>query len=308
MKYLRLVWFELCLLVVSLVVFLPQVYAYQVPPYQGLVNDYAQVLSTEFEAQLEDELAQVASATSGAEIAVVTISTLDGEPIEDVAQEFFDTWQIGKSGSDNGVLFIAAIQDHQMRIQTGYGVEAYLTDSATGRIIRQDITPHFKVENYEAGVRAGVDSMLEAVRDPAQFAASQGDGNSPDLVAGFISTITIVTFFSLVSGLFTYIVAFLGRSKAWWPGGVAGAVLGAVTGQFLGAFLPSLVGFSILGFFLDYVLSKNYQNWKLEKKTTSWKKTWGGFSSGSSSSSSSSSGFSSFGGGSSGGGGASGSW
>jgi uncharacterized protein len=279
-------------------------YAYDVPAYEGPVNDYAQILANDFESELETELSSIAAASTGAELAVVTIENLQGETVESVAQQFFDQWQIGKEKLDNGVLLLAAMEERQLRIQTGYGVEPVITDAEAGRIIRNEITPAFREEKYEAGIEAGVTAILDQFESSPGFTPSIDPLNKSERLRSGFMTLFWVTFLTVfASSFFIYFVAWLGRSKAWWPGGLVGLGLGLLLGLIPGIF------FGLFGLFLDYILSKNYKKWKLENKTTDWKKTWGGFyhSSGSSGFGSSSSG-SSFGGGSSGGGGASGSW
>jgi uncharacterized protein len=199
------------------------------------------------------------------------------------------------------VLLLVAVDDRQVRIQTGYGAEAAIPDSVAGTIIREDITPAFKEAHYDGGITQGVESIIERLEKPGALPETE---TTPTTDAGISSELVIFVGYLLLSfgaSALTYVAAFLGRTKQWWPGGVLGLVLGMVLGQ-----VPVGVAFGLLGLALDYVLSKNYDTWKLEKRTTDWRRTWGGFHS--SSGSSSSSGFSSFGGGSSGGGGASGKW
>jgi uncharacterized protein len=281
------------------------VQAFTVPNYDGLVNDYANILSPELETRLETQLGEMALATGGAEIAVVTIPTLEGDTVENVAQTFFDTWQIGKENKDNGLLLLVALEDKKMRIHTGYGTETVITDSTSGAIIREKLAPAFKEGNYDQGVEAAVSTIAGYLADPnsiSSFESGSSSGND-SWVIWLVVLFNVGIIFGI--SLFSYGVAFMGRSKAWWPGGVLGFILGTVVGSW-----PTGVFFGAVGLFLDYILSKNFQTWKLEEKTTSWRSTYGGFSSSSGSSSSRSSGssFSSFGGGSSGGGGASGGW
>jgi uncharacterized protein len=270
--------------------------AYDVPKYEGFVNDYANIISKSVENQLETDLQQLAASTNGAEIAVATITSLNQEPIEMVAQDFFDSWKIGKADTDNGVLLLVAVDDREVRIQTGYGAEAVITDSYAGRIIRNQITPAFKEGNYDQGILAAVGSISQAMEDPSQIPSIP----DPEDSEGNFALAFFVLYFILVFGVsfMSYVAAFIARSKSWWLGGVVGLVLGGLLGGMLGG-----IAFALLGLALDYILSKNYKTWKIEHRTTAWRKTMGGFSSSGGGSRSSS-----FGGGSSGGGGASGSW
>ncbi len=90
-----------------------------VPP--KLVNDAAHVLSPEQQAILERKLVALDDSTSN-QIAIVTIPTLDGYPIEDYAVKLFRDWGIGNAKSRNGILILVALKEHQVRIEVGYGL------------------------------------------------------------------------------------------------------------------------------------------------------------------------------------------
>ena len=128
------------------------------PEYRGFVNDYAGIISDNGTSQLEAQLAQLEKDTS-AEVAVVTIQSLQGEPLEDYANKLFEKWGIGKKGKDNGVLLLVSVDDRKMRIEVGYGIEPIITDSRAGRIRDDDIIPLFKGDDYEGGIVAGVNSI-----------------------------------------------------------------------------------------------------------------------------------------------------
>ena len=106
------------------VLFLPLlVAAFTVPERPtGFVQDYAGILSSEEVAQLEEKIQNFERGTTN-EIAVVTIKSLDGDVIENVAQEIFTKWGIGKTDKNNGVLLLIALEERKTRIHTGYGVE-----------------------------------------------------------------------------------------------------------------------------------------------------------------------------------------
>lgn len=181
--------------------FSPQAYALEVKKYEGMVNDFAQVLSAETKLQLEGKLQQEASRQNGTELAVVTLSSLEDQPIESVALAYFDQWQIGKKGEDNGVLLLLAINDREIRIHTGYGVEGSLPDGMAGRIIRQDIVPHLQNDDYDAAVIAGVDRILAQISNPEQIQNSaQGD------VSVWTVILIMLILFGII-GLFIYLVA-----------------------------------------------------------------------------------------------------
>jgi uncharacterized protein len=286
------------MLFACIVFFSRSVFAFAPPPQPtGFVNDYANVLSDSAKSALEEQLSALSGQENGVEISIVTIPSLEGEPVEYAAQAYFDAWKIGKESLDNGVLVLLAVEDREIRIHTGYGAEQFLTDAAAGRIIRSVMVPKLRDGDYDGAVRGAVIAIVDA---------SQGneaaDTSIPASASEFLNFLLFkvpgVIVFLFVVG--TYITAFFARSKSWWAGGVLGGALGWILGH-----LPAALLLGGVGLLLDYILSKNYKTWKVENKTTSWRNTWGGFHS--SSGSSSGGGFS-FGGGSSGGGGASGKW
>ncbi len=113
------------------------------PEYQGFVNDYAGLLSPAVKTQLDAKLSQLEKDTT-AEVAVVTVKSLEGDSVDDYAVRLFEKWKIGKKDKDNGVLFLVALDDRKMRIEVGYGLEPLITDGRAGRIRDNDVIPRFK--------------------------------------------------------------------------------------------------------------------------------------------------------------------
>jgi uncharacterized protein len=131
------------------------------PNPSGYVNDFAGILTNS--DTLEQELAQFDAETSN-QIAVVTIPSLDGTPIEEYAVQLFEKWRIGQKTKDNGVLLLVAPNEKEVRIEVGYGLEGALPDITASAIIRNDILPHFKTNDFDAGVSAGVLAIMRAVQ------------------------------------------------------------------------------------------------------------------------------------------------
>ncbi len=102
---------------------------------QGYINDYAGVIADGTRSTLEEYCTRVEKQT-GAQIAVVTIDTLAGEPLEDVANDIFRKWGIGKKGKDEGILLLLVTRDRRMRLEVGYGLEPVIPDGASGTILR----------------------------------------------------------------------------------------------------------------------------------------------------------------------------
>ena len=138
-------------------------YAFDIPAKPtGFVQDYASMLSVEEKTTLETKLEAFEKSTTN-EIAVVTIPSLDGDVIENVAQDIFTEWGIGKKDKNNGVLLLISLADRKTRIQTGYGVEGDLTDLGTSYIQQDILALAFKKGKYYEGINNAVDKMIEAL-------------------------------------------------------------------------------------------------------------------------------------------------
>jgi uncharacterized protein len=133
-----------------------------VPELTGHVNDYAGILSAETRSKLEKQLQQHEDSTSN-QIVLLTVASLQGQPIEELANEIFNTWQLGQQGKNNGVLLLISPDDRKVRIEVGYGLESVLTDAHCSRIIRNELIPSFKYKEYDMGVIAGVDAIRQAI-------------------------------------------------------------------------------------------------------------------------------------------------
>src|SRR6058998_3551863 len=114
------------------------------------VNDFARVLDQTTIAQL-DNICQQIDQKAHAQIAVVTINSLDGSDIETYAVDLFKKWGIGAKATDRGVLILYAIQDRRARIEVGYGLEPILPDGKVGGFQREAI-PLLRAGNYSGAV------------------------------------------------------------------------------------------------------------------------------------------------------------
>ena len=121
---------------------------------RSFVADNAEVLDAQTERKLDDLIGGVKRKT-GAEIAVVTVRNLGGYSVEDFANLLFNRWGVGRKSDDDGVLILAAISDHKLRIEVGDGAEATITDGQAGQIIREIITPRFKAGDFDGGLYNG---------------------------------------------------------------------------------------------------------------------------------------------------------
>lgn len=103
---------------------------------QGYVSDYANILDPAHRQELERYCKRVEELTK-AEMSLVTLPTLEGEPIEDVANNLYRRWGVGKKGTNEGIMLLLVTNDRRMRLEVGYGLEPILPDGFAGRILRQ---------------------------------------------------------------------------------------------------------------------------------------------------------------------------
>ncbi|MBX2913691.1 MAG: TPM domain-containing protein [Cyclobacteriaceae bacterium] len=275
------------------------------------VHDDAQVLKHETVEALEAQLKAYEDSTSN-QIAILTVSSLDGETIEEYSLRVAEKWKLGQQDKDNGVLLLIAVDDHKMRIEVGHGLEGVLTDALCNRIIRNEMAPAFRRADFDGGVTAAITAITKGIG--GEYAANDtselGELSTTARILiglGIYAFLGIFAFFGLFIkggwGWFMYL--FLTPFFSIFPAFVFPGHLWYVPG------VSYLIGFPIIKWLV------NQTSWgkKLAKKFEEGGGSGsGGWSSGSSwgsgSSSSWSSSGSSFsgGGGSFGGGGSSGSW
>ena len=203
--------------------------ALEVPYLAGRVNDQANMLEDGFEAQLEERLRLLEEET-GAQVAVLAISTLEGDPIEDFSMRVVETWKLGREDADNGVLILIARDERRMRIEVGYGLEGALTDAQSGRIIDHLMAPRFREGDFNGGVGAAVDAVSSAIRgEPVDIPEKRTEtgGFNP---ASFI--------FLLIFGL-----PFIGTALS--ARGAAGWIVGIFLIPFFFAFPAAIFGVTI---------------------------------------------------------------
>ena len=126
-----------------------------------LVTDQAGVLTPEQLQALEAKLVAIDDSSSN-QIAVVILSSLEGQPKEEYATKLFREWGIGNKKTNNGVLVLVAIQDRQIRIEVGYGLEGAIPDITALSIIDNDIKLAFKAGAYYEGLDKATDNLAKA--------------------------------------------------------------------------------------------------------------------------------------------------
>ncbi|MDL2363449.1 MAG: TPM domain-containing protein [Patescibacteria group bacterium] len=267
------------------------------PPQTVPILDQAEVLTPDQEQALGQKIITEQKQT-GNQVGVLTIPSLQGDVLEEYSLKVAREWGIGSKDRNSGVLLLVAVQDRQLRIEVGYGLEGALPDIRASQIINDRIKPSFRAGDYNAGINNGVDGILLAIHN-------EKDPNlQPDGVTHKKSGFPLE---AIIFGLFiipSWLGSILGRSKSWWAGGVLGALFGGVITLFVGltlAGLAALVLLPLIGLLFDKSVSRNYQQRAGRGVAPSW---WAGGSS----IGGGKGGFGGFGGGGFGGGGSSGSW
>ncbi|HKQ57822.1 MAG TPA: TPM domain-containing protein [Candidatus Eisenbacteria bacterium] len=187
-----------------------------IPPPVGFVNDRADKLSDTDRAKLEAFLDQLKQKT-GAEFAVLIVPTTAPITPSEYKVQVFNRWGLGKKGEDNGILMLVAIEERQVRFETGYGLEGVLPDGLQSRIFRNEMAPRFRDGDWAGGVTAGV--LACATRIAAEKGVTlEWDGRELRYTSrrpqGFITTRMIALGFILAFVLLMVIL----NSKISGPG------------------------------------------------------------------------------------------
>ena len=282
----------------------------EVPRLERRVTDLAGMLSASAAQAMEAELERL-EAETGVQVAVLTIPSLEGQPLEDYSLRVVEVWQLGREDRDNGVLVLIARDDRKIRIEVGYGLEGVLPDALCGRIIDHAMKPAFRQGDFSGGTRQAVEVIAAAVRGDPDAAAAVA---APEAAAPELGTMIAMTaVFLAVIGTFAMSALFTKGAVAWFlylflvpfffalPSAVVGVRWGGV------AVLAWLVGFPILRLLIWHTGAGRTFRTSYPTLTT-WTTTGGSWGRGGFGGGGFSGGGFSGGGGSFGGGGASGGW
>ncbi|MDD3087191.1 MAG: TPM domain-containing protein [Candidatus Omnitrophica bacterium] len=142
------------------------VFAENIPDPSGWVNDFAGVISAEYNEKISAVISQLEEKT-GIEIAVATFNSIAPYDEKSYSRMVFDKWKPGKKGKDNGVLMLVAVSQRRWRIETGYGVEGVLPDGLCAQIGRSYMVPYFKSGEYGKGLYEGVKKVASLLAEDA---------------------------------------------------------------------------------------------------------------------------------------------
>ena len=216
------------------------------------VVDQANILNPQEKQRLEAQLRNIYQ-QGLAQAAVIIVPTTNGVPIFDYALQVAEKWQLGNKDIDDGLLMVVAVNDRDMYILTGYGLEGVLPDAAVNRIIREDITPLFKQNNYGAGIIAGVDALkTRLTADPevlaradAQAAERSAQQGSDELPSPIFLFIMAMIFGSFITSIFGRVFGSIITAGGFFAGSLAlggGFFMTVIMAIFLWLFLISRGG------------------------------------------------------------------
>ena len=196
---------------------------------EGFVSDFAKVIDPASKSQLEAYCGTVQSAT-GVQLALVTIPSLEGEPIEDVANTIARAWGVGQKGKNEGILLLLAIRDRKSRLEIGYGLEPNLPDGLAGSVLRE-MRPALRQQAYGEALKAAASTLGTTIANAKHVALNE---TLPRRIQP--RTTDSIPWPLIVGGLFLLI--WLMRSGG--PRGYGGSGRG-------GGFLPGLILGNMMG-------------------------------------------------------------
>ena len=202
-----------------------------VPQLTQYATDQTGTLSPDQLAVLNARLRGFEDSTS-TQIVVLMLPTLGGEPIEEFALRVAEKNRIGRGGKDNGALLLVAKEDRDVRIEVGYGLEGVLTDALSGIIIRNEILPRFRRNDYFGGLSGAVEAIILATAGEYTAEPRQEKKKSP---FGLIPMIfIIIVFFSIFRRMFGRRGVGGGRHYSGWGIPPIGGGFGGRSGGFGG--------------------------------------------------------------------------
>lgn len=184
-----------------------------IPPVPArYFNDYANVVPASVANQLNTKLEDFEK-TTGDQVVVAVFPKMESDSsIDDYTVRVARAWQVGQKNKNNGVVLFVFVQNHQMFIQVGYGLEGALPDALAKQITEYEIKPHFKSGDYAGGLVAGVNAILAATQheytgNGTTAAQRKGQGSSMNSVVALIIAIVV---------LFILIRAMSSRGRSGW--------------------------------------------------------------------------------------------
>ncbi|MBW1744179.1 MAG: TPM domain-containing protein [Deltaproteobacteria bacterium] len=174
----------------------------QFPRPAGLVNDFANVISPQYEQKLTQVTGELLKKTE-VPVVVVTVPDIGGEDYNEYANRLYEAWGIGKKGDDRGVLVFVTLKERKMRIETGYGMEGLIPDGLAGEIRDKYMIPYLKQDRFGEGILNGTLAIANIIAEDAQVSLTgQMPVKRPARKRSLLSNLLpIIIFFLLLLGM-----------------------------------------------------------------------------------------------------------
>lgn len=207
---------------------------------EGHISDFAEMLTEDEEAALT-KLSRRVEGVSGAQMMMVTVTSLDGKSVQEYASNLFRLWGIGRK---DGVLLLVALNEQAAHIEAGHGLESVLDGAKARQIVDEAVVPRLKVREYYTAILAGSERIGMAIAGDAALKesapAQPAEAPIPPAVtisvaavlglmitfgcfcfgAGFRGNIPLIFWGTLFGGVPGYLATVL--SPAW---GISGSVV-----------------------------------------------------------------------------------
>jgi len=167
---------------------------------QSWVNDYAGVLTAPQKSELDGMLSALEKRSSNQFFIAIFQKMPENTYIEDYAVKLYDKWRPGLAKEDNGLLILLFVDDRQVRIEVGYGLEDVITDAQSGSVIRNQMAPHFKNGDYYGGLKAALDVLIPAAEGKYQIPVTGDSRQKKKSPFGYYITLFII--FIILSRIF----------------------------------------------------------------------------------------------------------
>ena len=163
-QHARRVRFPAIIIAIALVALSAHAAEVMPPKPAGYFNDYANVVSSSAAQRFNEQLAQFERETSNQVVVAILPRMQSDSDAADYGQRIAQAWEVGSKSKRNGVLLLVFVADRKISIQVGYGLEGALPDATAYDIRAFQITPHFRSGDYEGGIAAGINSIIQAIR------------------------------------------------------------------------------------------------------------------------------------------------
>jgi uncharacterized membrane protein YgcG len=162
------------------------------------VSDFAGIIDSRYIKKIDKVIRDIECRTT-IEVAVVTIDSLKGEPIDGFALRLFNKFGVGKENINNGILILLSKDDNQFRIEVGLGLEKIVTDDLLKNLKQNFIMPSFKQKKFGKGILKFVDAVSDKVSE-GWFSRLSISSLTAGILSGIYSIVTLISLFVLYLG------------------------------------------------------------------------------------------------------------